>query len=33
MQGEVNIAAFGVDQNNELHICAFDGKIYKLVKA
>jgi len=25
----LGIAAFGVDQNNELHICAFDGKIYR----
>jgi glucose/arabinose dehydrogenase len=24
-----NIASFGVDQNNELYICAFDGKIYR----
>ena len=23
------IASFGVDQNNELYICSFDGKIYK----
>lgn len=25
-----NISAFGVDQDNELYICAFDGNIYKL---
>lgn len=25
----LGIAAFGVDQNNELYICAFDGKIYR----
>jgi glucose/arabinose dehydrogenase len=24
------ISSFGVDQNNELYICAFDGKIYRL---
>jgi len=27
----LNIAAFGIDQNNELYICAFDGKIYRFV--
>ncbi len=25
-----NIAAFGVDEKNEIYICAFDGKIYTL---
>lgn len=25
----LNIASFGVDQSNELYICAFDGKIYR----
>ncbi|AWV99701.1 PQQ-dependent sugar dehydrogenase [Arcticibacterium luteifluviistationis] len=25
-----NISAFGIDQDNELYICAFDGKIYTL---
>jgi len=25
----LNIAAFGIDQNNELYLCAFDGKIYR----
>ena len=25
----LNIASFGVDQNNELYICAFDGQIYR----
>jgi len=25
------IASFGVDQNNELYICSFDGKIYKFL--
>jgi glucose/arabinose dehydrogenase len=28
---ELSIASFGVDKENELYICAFDGKIYKLV--
>ena len=27
---ELGIASFGTDQNNELLICAFDGKIYRL---
>jgi len=26
----VNIASFGVDRENEIYVCAFDGKIYKL---
>lgn len=25
-----NIASFGVDEQNEIYICAFDGKIYRL---
>ena len=25
---DLHIASFGVDQNNELYMCAFDGKIY-----
>lgn len=29
---EFNISAFGVDQNNELYICSFDDKIYRLQK-
>jgi glucose/arabinose dehydrogenase len=28
----LNIVSFGVDQGNELYICAFDGKIHKLVE-
>ena len=28
-----NIASFGVDEENELYICAFDDKIYKLVSS
>lgn len=26
----LNIPSFGIDENNELYICAFDGKIYEL---
>lgn len=26
----LNISSFGVDENNELYICAFDGKIYQI---
>ncbi|MFK7846468.1 MAG: sorbosone dehydrogenase family protein [Rhodothermales bacterium] len=26
----LHISSFGVDQNNELYICAFDGRIYRL---
>jgi hypothetical protein len=26
----LNIASFGVDEQNELFVCAFDGKIYKI---
>ena len=29
---DFNISAFGVDQNNELYICSFDDKIYRLEK-
>jgi glucose/arabinose dehydrogenase len=25
----IGIASFGVDQNNELYVCAFDGRIYR----
>jgi len=28
----LNIPSFGVDANNELYICAFDGNIYKLIQ-
>jgi hypothetical protein len=24
------VSSFGVDENNELYICGFDGKIHKL---
>jgi glucose/arabinose dehydrogenase len=30
LDSELNIASFGIDQNNELYLCAFDGKIYRL---
>jgi len=30
MDTDLNIASFGVDEKNELYICAFEGKIYKL---
>ncbi len=29
----LGISSFGVDQNNELYICAFDGKIYRFTPA
>jgi glucose/arabinose dehydrogenase len=28
--GDFNISSFGIDEKNELYMCAFDGKIYKL---
>lgn len=30
MQADFGISSFGTDQNNELYICGFDGKIYRL---
>lgn len=30
---DLSISSFGVDANNELYICAFDGNIYRLVEA
>jgi glucose/arabinose dehydrogenase len=30
LDSDLNIASFGVDQKNELYICSFDGKIYRL---
>lgn len=30
LKSDLNISSFGIDQKNELYICAFDGKIYKL---
>ena len=29
LESNLNISSFGTDQNNELYLCAFDGKIYK----
>jgi glucose/arabinose dehydrogenase len=31
LKTKLNIASFGTDQNNELYICSFDGKIYRLI--
>jgi glucose/arabinose dehydrogenase len=31
--GAYSVTSFGVDQNNELYICSFDGKIYKFVQS
>lgn len=28
-QADFNVSSFGIDQNNELYICGFDGKIYR----
>jgi glucose/arabinose dehydrogenase len=28
-----NISSFGIDRNNELFICSFDGRIYRLAKS
>lgn len=30
LEADFNISSFGVDQNDELYLCGFDGKIYKL---
>lgn len=32
-QTNLNIPSFGVDQNEELYICSFDGRIYQLMQA
>lgn len=32
LQASFNISSFGVDKNNELYLCGFDDKIYKLEK-
>lgn len=32
VESGLNIASFGVDNDNELYICAFDGSIYNLVE-
>lgn len=31
VESNLNISSFGVDPKNELYICAFDGKIYRIV--
>ena len=31
LEADFNISSFGIDDKDELYICAFDGKIYKLV--
>lgn len=30
LEADYNISSFGVDQNNELYLCGFDGKIYRM---
>lgn len=30
LEADFNISSFGVDQNNELYLCGFDGKIYRI---
>lgn len=30
LEADFNISSFGVDQNNELYLCGFDGKIHRL---
>jgi len=30
LQANFEISSFGVDQNNELYLCGFDGKIHRL---
>ena len=32
LNSNINISSFGVDAENELYICAFDGSIYRLVE-
>ena len=31
LESDLNISSFGIDPKNELYICAFDGKIYKII--
>lgn len=31
-EADFNISSFGVDQTNELYLCGFDGKIYRLAE-
>ena len=30
LEADFNISSFGVDQNNELYLCGFDGKIHRI---
>jgi hypothetical protein len=30
LRADFSISSFGVDENSELYICGFNGKIYKL---
>lgn len=30
LEADFNISSFGVDQNNELYLCGFDGRIYQI---
>ena len=30
LEADFNISSFGIDQNEELYLCGFDGKIHKL---
>jgi glucose/arabinose dehydrogenase len=32
VDSSLNISSFGIDQENELYICDYNGKIYRLVK-
>jgi glucose/arabinose dehydrogenase len=32
-EADFNISSFGVDQSNELYLCGFDGKIYRIEKS
>jgi glucose/arabinose dehydrogenase len=31
-EADFNISSFGIDQDNELYLCGFDGKIYRMEK-
>lgn len=33
LDSSLNIASFGVDEDNELYLCAYNGRIYKLSRA
>ncbi len=32
VESGLNVSSFGTDANNEIYVCAFDGKIYKFVE-